>query len=160
MIYVVEFPQQGRAHAWFAFDRDDFVQKVNATRQREGWVIFEARTARERLAANGLSPEAATITQQHAILFAKANAHGWDTPLYRADYLLGPGELQPEPVDAFNASVAALACDLKHCRVHISDEQAIAALQHDPLYDPNEGFYAHMALREQLIATDAMEEDI
>lgn len=46
------------------------------------------------------------------------------------------------------------------CRVHLTDEQAIAALQRDPLYDPNEGFGAHMALRERLIAMEAMEEDI
>lgn len=158
MIYVVEFPHAGRAHAWFAFDRDDFVRKVRATRAREDWVVFEALSARERVAACGTdTPDAA---QAHADLFELARTHGWDAPLYRADPLLGPGALQADPVDAFDACVAALAHDLQACRVHLSDEQAIAALQRDPLYDPDEGFYAHMALREQLIAMDAMEEDI
>jgi hypothetical protein len=109
MIYVVEFPRQGRAHAWFAFNRDDFVLKVRATRARDG-------------------------------LDAAPN--------------------QAEPLDEFDASVAALARDLKACRVYLDDEDAIAALQRDPLLDPTEHFYAHMALREQLIAMEAMEEDM
>jgi hypothetical protein len=160
MIYVVEFPHQGRPHAWFAFNRDDFVRKVHAIRAREGRVIFEALSARERLAACGLNPESPDAAQTHADLFALARVHGWDAPLYRADPMLGQGVLQAELVDAFDACIAALAQDLKTCRVHLTDEQAIAALQRDPLYDPDEGFYAHMALREQLIAMDAMEEDI
>ena len=160
MIYVVEFPHQGRPHAWFAFNRDDFVRKVRAIRAREGWVIFEALSVRERLAARGANQESPDAAQTHADLFAQAGAHGWDAPLYRADHVLGQGILQAEPVDEFEASIAALAQDLKTCRIHLSDEQAIAALQRDPLYDPDEGFYAHMALREQLIAMDAMEEDI
>lgn len=160
MIYVVECPHAGRAHAWFAFDRDDFVRKVCATRGREDWVVFEALSARERLAARGMTPEAPDAALAHADLFELARAHGWDVPVYRADPLLGLGVLQADPVDVFDASVAALARELKACRVHLSDEQAIAALQRDPLYDPDEGFYAHMALREQLIAMDAMEEDI
>lgn len=160
MIYVVEFPHQGRAHAWFAFNRDDFVRKVQATRAREGWVIFEALSGRERLAACGMTPDTPNAAQTHADLFALANTHGWDTPLYRADHVFGQGVLQAEPVEEFDASVGALVQDLKTCRVHLSDEQAIAALQREPLYDPDEGFYAHMALRQQLIAMDAMEEDI
>lgn len=100
MIYVVEFPHQGRAHAWFAFNRDDFVRKVHA--------IHASDTASED----------------------------------------------------FDASVAVLEQALKACRIYMHDELAIRALQSDPLLDPSEGFYAHMALREQLIAMDAMEEDI
>ncbi|MBT9612734.1 MAG: hypothetical protein IV108_05645 [Burkholderiales bacterium] len=160
MIYVVEFPHQGRAHAWFAFDRDDFVRKVRAIRAREGWVIFEALSAHERLAACGMTPDTSGAAQTHADLFALAHDHGWDTPLYRADHVFGQGVLQAEPVDEFDASVGALVQDIKTCRVHLSDEQAIMALQREPLYDPDEGFYAHMALRQQLIAMDAMEEDL
>jgi hypothetical protein len=109
MIYIVEFPRQGRAHAWFAFNRDDFVRKVRAGRARDG---------------------------------------------------LGTAPNRAEPLDEFDASVAALARDLKACRVFLDDEDAIAALQRDPLLDPNREFYAHMALREQLIAMEAMEEDM
>lgn len=63
-------------------------------------------------------------------------------------------------MDEFDASVAALTRDLKTCHIHLSDEQGIEALHRDPLYYPNEGFYAHLALREQLIAMEAMEEDM
>jgi hypothetical protein len=100
MIYVVELPHQGRPHAWFAFNRDDFVRKVQAT-------------------------------------------HGSN-----------------QASEDFDASVAVLERALKACRIYMHDELAIRALQSDPLLDPKEGFYAHMALREQLIAMDAMEEDI
>lgn len=160
MIYVVEFPHQGRPHAWFAFNREDFVRKVQAVRERAGWVIHEASSLRQRLAACGLTPESPEAALAQAEWFELARQYGWDTPLHRADYVLGQGALQVDAVDPFSASVAALAQQLKNCRVHLSDEQAIAALQHEPLYDPDEGFYAHMALRQQLIALDAMEEDI
>ena len=36
----------------------------------------------------------------------------------------------------------------------------LATLGAYPLLDPTEQFYAHMALREQLIAMEAMEEDM
>ena len=100
MIYVVEIPHQGRPHAWFAFDRADFVRKVHATH--------------------------------------------------------GPGQTAED----FDASVALLDQSLKACRIFMHDELAIQALDTDPLLDRKEGFYAHMALREQLIAMEAMEEDI
>jgi hypothetical protein len=160
MIYIVEFPHQGRARAWFAFDRDDFVRKVRAIRTREDWVVFEALSARERLAARGTVPDTPDAAPTHADLFELARVHGWDAPLYRADPVLGAGVLQAGPVDEFDASVAALARDLKACRVYLNDKDAIQALQRDPLLDPNEAFYAHMALREQLIAMEAMDEDM
>jgi len=100
MIYIVEFPHQGRAHAWFAFNREDFVRKVQVTH--------------------------------------------------------GSGQASED----FDASVAVLEGALKACRIYMHDELAIRALQSDPLLDPQKGFYAHMALRQQLIAMDAMEEDI
>ncbi|MBT9539997.1 hypothetical protein [Thiobacillus sp.] len=104
MIYIVEIPHQKRPHAWFAFNREDFVLKVRATH--------------------------------------------------------GANVCQDGAVSEFDACVDALARDLKDCRVHLSDELAIGALQSDPLYDKYDGFYAHMALREQLVAMDALEDDL
>ena len=101
MIYIVEFPHQGRPHAWFAFDKHDFVLKVQAMHNEK----FEGD-------------------------------------------------------DAFDTSVAVLADGLDACRIYLNEGQALMALQREPLLDPKDGFYAHMALREQLIAMDAMEEDI
>lgn len=100
MIYIVEIPHQGRPHAWFAFDRNDFVRKVRATHESN------------------------------------------------------------PPAEDFDDCVGVLEGALKACRIYLYDELAIRALQTDPLLDPKEGFYAHMALREQLIAMEAMEEDI
>ena len=96
---------------------------MKVIRAREGWVIFEALSARERLVACGITPVSSGVAQVYVDLFA-------------------------------------LVKELKTCRVHLSDEQAIAALQREPLYDPDEGFYAHMALRQQLIAMNAMEDDL
>jgi hypothetical protein len=66
----------------------------------------------------------------------------------------------PGAENEFDACVAVLAHELKDYRVHLSDELAIGALQSDPLYDKYDGFYAHMALREQLVAMEALEDDL
>jgi hypothetical protein len=96
--------------------------------------------------------------------------HAWFA-FSREDFVLkvraihGPKADQPRldqlgAANEFDACVAALAYDLKDYRVHLSDELAIGALQSDPLYDKYDGFYAHMALREQLVAMDALEDDL
>ena len=91
--------------------------------------------------------------------------HAWFA-FSRDDFVLkvrathGQDVCQAGAVDEFEACVDALARDLKECRVYLSDELAIGALQSDPLYDKYQGFYAHMALREQLVAMDALEDDL
>jgi len=91
--------------------------------------------------------------------------HAWFA-FSREDFVLKVHATHGSKVDQagaaneFDACVAALAHDLKDYRVHLSDELAIGALQSDPLYDKYEGFYAHMALREQLVAMDALEDDL
>jgi len=91
--------------------------------------------------------------------------HAWFA-FSRDDFVLkvrathGPKVDQSGAANEFDACVAALAHDLKECRVYLSDELAIGALQSDPLYDKYQGFYAHMALREQLVAMDALEDDL
>jgi hypothetical protein len=91
--------------------------------------------------------------------------HAWFA-FSREDFVLkmrathGPKLDQPEAENEFDACVAVLAHDLKDYRVHLSDELAIGALQSDPLYDKYDGFYAHMALREQLVAMEALEDDL
>jgi hypothetical protein len=91
--------------------------------------------------------------------------HAWFA-FSREDFVLkvrathGPQMDPPGAENEFDACVAVLAHDLKDYRVHLSDELAIGALQSDPLYDKYDGFYAHMALREQLVAMDALEDDL
>lgn len=160
MIFTVEVPNEGKAHCWFAFDEGDFVQKVRIARNSLDGVIFAMSTPREMLAARGLVPELPSIPSMHAEVLLLADEHGWDTPLYRADYLLAPGLHQAEEVAEFVAHVAAVAHTLKSCRVYLDEEQAMDALYNDPLYAGRVGFYPHMALREQLIALEVLADDL
>lgn len=159
MIYVVEFPQQGRPTAWFAFDKQDFTRKVQARRASDK-TLFEAVTPRQQLEAAGYTPDSPGARSEQARTFELAEANGWDTMLYRADYLLGEGVYQSGPVAEFDACLAAVGHGLQACRVYLSDGAAMAALYQDPLYNPREGFHAHMALREQLIALEVISDDL
>lgn len=159
MIYVVEFPHQGNPRAWFAFDKEDLARKVHARHTGER-VIFGTATPRQLLAATGHTPESAAARSEQAAIFTLGEAHGWDTTLYRADYLLGDGVYDAEPFSEFEACVAAIAADLQLCRVYMSDDAATAALYGDPLYSTDDGFHAHMALREQLIAMEVISDDL
>ena len=91
--------------------------------------------------------------------------HAWFA-FSREDFVLkmrathGPKLDQLGAANEFDACVAALAHGLKDYRVYLNDELAIGALQSDPLYDKYDGFYAHMALREQLVAMEALEDDL
>ncbi len=160
MILTLEVPQQGKPSCWFAFNEEDFIRKVQVTRSAADGVIFNASTPRELLAGRASAPDAPGIRDQHADLLDLATAHGWDTLLYRADYLLAPGHYQIEEVSAFVAHVAVTAHGLRTCRVYLDEEQAMDALYNDSLYAGREGFHAHMALREQLIALEVMSDDL
>jgi hypothetical protein len=160
MILTLEIPRLGKPNCWFAFNEDDFVRKVQATRSTQPGVIFSAGTPREMLCAQGWTPESTQGADQHADLLQLAATRGWDTRLYRADYLLAPGHYQTEDVSEFVAHVAAVATDLQTCRVYRDEEQAMDALYADPLYAGQKGFYAHMALREQLIALEVISDDL
>lgn len=155
MIHVVEVPWQGRPLAWFAFDADDLIGKIRVRRAAPGRCLHAVASARELLAAS----DAATGAPPDWIA-ALVSRYGWDRPLYRADALLEPGLYQPEPVSALHAHLAALAAPLRSCRLHPDDESALAALYGDPLYQDREGFYRHMALREQLIALEVLADDL
>lgn len=150
MILTVEIPHEGEPRCWFAFDEADFIRKAQAPPPGGEAVVFRTDTARRLLAEQGPT----------AGLPELAQAHGWDTPLYRADFLLAPGVWQAEPVPEFVAWVAALAHGLKACRVYRDEQQALDALFEDPLYAGREGFYAHMALRDQLIALEVLADDM
>jgi len=158
MIYVVEFPHEARPSAWFAFEEQDFARKVQV-RHAGNRTLFATATPRQLLETAGQVPDSPGARTEYSGIFDLAKIHGWDTVLYRADYLLGEGVYQAEPVSEFDACVAAIARSLRACRVYLSDEAATAALYRDPLYDGREGFHAHMALREQLIALEVISDD-
>jgi len=160
MIYVVEVPPEGRARAWFAFEQKDLARKVQVGRQREGWTIFERATPRELLASHGGTPEASGAAETHENIFRLAGTYGWDTMLYRADYLLGQGEYQTEAVAQVDACFAAVKHGLKACRMYLSNEEAASELYRDPIYEGRVNFFTHMALREQLIAMEVISDDL
>ena len=160
MILTVEIPHAGKPGCWFAFDEDDFIRKVKIARSDAAGIIFCVNTPRELLAAQGLVPDAAGLRDRHPEILALASEHGWDTPLYRADYLLAPGLYQVDEVSEFIAHVAVVAQSLKTCRIYQDEEQAMDSLYKDSIYAGKEGFYAHMALREQLIALEVMSDDL
>lgn len=160
MIYVVEVAVTGKAQAWFAFEEQDLARKVRAARERQGWTIFETVSPRQMLDTHGLTPDSPGAADEYAEVFGLAASYGWDAVLYRADYLLGQGVYQVEPVTEIEACFAAIKHDLKTCRVYLSDAEAATELYRDPLYAGRDGFYAHMALREQLIAMEVVSDDL
>ncbi len=160
MIYVVEVPPEGKARAWFAFEQADLARKVHAAKKREGLTVFETATPRQLLAVHGKMPETQGAAEEHADIFKLADTDGWDAMLYRADYLLGQGRYQTEPVAEFDACFAAIKHGLKTCRVYLSNEEAATELYRDPIYGGREGFFAHMALREQLISMEVISDDL
>lgn len=157
MIYVVEFPEQDRAHAWFAFEKQDLMRKIYVSDKRKEWEIFDVVTARELLELPGKTPDTPNIRDEFPAICSLADQHGWDTPLYRADYLLGDGVFQPAAVTETDACIAALTRRNKACTIYWSDTQATAALENDPFFDREAGSSARDALRDQLVALEILE---
>ena len=157
MIYVIEFPELGKAHAWFAFEKQDLLRKIYSADTRKEWEIFDVVTARELLEMSGITPETSDVRGKFPAICSLADEHGWDTELYRADYLLGEGIFQTGAINEIDACVAALAHRAKNCKIYWSDTQATAALENDPLFQSKAGYWARDALREQLVALEILE---
>ena len=157
MIYVIEFPEQGRAHAWFAFERQDLLRKIYVSDPRKEWEIFDVVTARELLELLDRTVDSPGVRDEFPVICSLGDEHGWDTLLYRADYLLGAGVFQPAAVTEMDACVAALAQRTSGCTIYWSDAQATAALENDPLFDGPAGSWAREALRDQLVALEILE---
>lgn len=98
MIFVVEVPHQADPSAWFAFDLDDLLRKI------------ETRA---------------------------------------------PGLLDGE------GATAEAAMPPAHCRIYWSEDEAMSAFEcaADPLWQGS-GWRARLALREQLIATEVLADDL
>lgn len=157
MIFVVEQPDEGAARAWFAFDDEDFLRKVCAQDPLPEWQVFDVASARELLELTNRTPLSPDTRSACPAICALADAHGWDTPLYRADHLLGVGHFRAEPVSVLEAGLAALSRRGGQWRVYGNEQVAMAAVdQPDPLFDTPSGWRARWALREQLIAVEAL----
>ena len=158
MIYVIEMPEGARPLAWFAYDEADFMRKVAASDPLAAEEIHDTLTARELLEFDGREPDADTRAQFPA-LCALGDAHGWDTALYRADYLLGRGMCRPEPVALRDAATAALAAR-GACIVYFSDTEALAAFEGaDARLAGDANWHRRRALYEQLVALEVLADD-
>lgn len=159
MIHVVELPAQTPPLAWFAFDDADLLRKTAAALACEPWQVRDQTSARELLALNDTTPDDPAAQQAHPALFALGLGQGWDTPLYRADGLLGAGMLQAEPVTPVAACLAALSA--RHAlRLYADDAAAMAAFERgDAEFVPEGGWQARWALREQLVALELLADD-
>lgn len=129
---------------------------MNTLNERSGRTIFEAQTPRQLLDMFGETPDSQEAREEYGWIFDLAEKHGWDTTIYRADYLLGEGAYQAVPVTAFDACVAAVTHDLHSGRVFKTDEEAIAALDDDPIFSGHQGARAQEALRAQLVRYDCI----
>jgi hypothetical protein len=162
MIFVVEVPATGAEHAraWFAYEEQDFLRKVCAEDPLPEWEVYDVITPRELLELTERSPESADARSACPAICALADAHGWDTPLYRADHALGAGHFRAEPLSPLEAGMAALSVRGSQWRVYGHEDVAMAAVDKpDALFDAPGGWRARWALREQLIAVEALADD-
>ncbi|MDF1484092.1 hypothetical protein PY257_02655 [Ramlibacter sp. H39-3-26] len=160
MIYVVELPEQGDPRAWFAYDDEDFARKVAASDPLQAWEIHDRLTARDLLDANGAAPDDPAARGRFPAICALADEHGWDTPLYRADHLLGRGVLRVELVSEREALTAALSVRAGGRCIYWSDRDAIGAFEGaDPRIAGKAHWRARRALYEQLVALEVLADD-
>lgn len=169
MIFVVEVPHEGDAHAWFAFDGEDLLSKVVVEDPLQSWEVFDTTTARELLSMVGEAPGTPQARSAFPGICRLADEYGLDTMLYRADYLLERGCYRPEALSIEAACEAALKKRvapkaengaLKDLRIYWSEEQAVMAIEgQDPLFTAPGGWRAMHALREQLLSLDVLAEN-
>jgi hypothetical protein len=159
MIHVIEMPADASPHAWFAFDEDDLLRKTAALLDCEPWSVWDQTSARELLELSDLRPEEARAREAYPALCALGEAHGWDTPLYRADALRGAGMLSPEAVVVAEACAAALR--QRHAmRLYGDDTAAMGAFERgESEFAPHGDWHARWALREQLVALELLADD-
>ena len=159
MIHVLQGLGSAEPRVWFAFDGPDLLRKVAVDDALPAWEIWDCCSARDLLSMFDETPQAPGVALRYPGVCGLAQEHGWDTPLYRADHLLGRGVFRPEAVSLELACTAALRVR-GDCRVWPDDAQAVLALESDtdPIWCNASGWHARVALREQLLATDALAE--
>jgi hypothetical protein len=169
MIFVVEVPHVGDAHAWFAFDGEDLLSKVVVNDPLQSWEVYDTTTARELLSMVGEEPGTPQARSAFPGICRLADEYGLDTLLYRADYLLERGCFQPQPVQIEAACEAALqqrikpegaSEGLKALRIYWNEADAVLGSEaDDPLFKTQGGWRALHALREQLLSLDVVAEN-
>lgn len=160
MIYVLELPESGDPRAWFAYDDEDFSRKVAASDPLQAWEIHDDVTAHGLLNDVGHAVLDAEARERFPAICELGDDHGWDTPLYRADYYLGRGVFRTEPVDEREALVAALAARSGDCYIYWNEREAVGAFEGgDPRIAGKALWRARRALYEQLLALEVLADD-
>ncbi|MEK8033362.1 hypothetical protein AACH06_21295 [Ideonella sp. DXS29W] len=160
MIYIVEVPPRGEPRAWFAYGEDDLLRKVAATDSRAAHEIWDRASARELLDLFDEQPDSPGVAERWPAIAELGVSLGWDTPLFRADYLAEPGLYAATPIHLIDACRAALKARGGDWRFYENEPHALAAADApDALYDRPGGWRARWALREQLIAVEALADD-
>lgn len=117
---TLSVPHRGNPTAATFYGQDDFLARhyAAADQARCGKCVYVKTTARELARDQGTTPEdiaafAAKIDDAFLVeILTLGGKHGWDTPLYRADYLHAEGEYGPEPTDEVEAVSAWAGDDL------------------------------------------------
>jgi len=161
MIYVVEVPPQGESRAWFAFDDVDLLRKVAEGGAAAIHEIWDVASAREILDLFGADPADADIDECYPDIYALGVENGWDAPLFRADFLQERGLYTSTPIRMVDACRAALRARGGQWRFYEGEQHALVAVDRpDALYDQPGGWRARWALRQQLIAVEALADDL
>jgi hypothetical protein len=96
-----------------------------------GGVVYDCATPRDLAHKHGLADDdsPAAFGEADAAWIAEFGASwGWDTPLYRADWLEEPGEYGPAPIDPTEAAKAFLGHDLSFFLVVTSPAECREAI--------------------------------
>jgi hypothetical protein len=161
MFYVVEMPPQAEPRAWFAFDEDDLLDKVAARTGMAAHEVWDCSSARDLLQVLGDRPEAAGVEQRYPALCALGVSLGWDTRLYRADAVQEPGLYRRDAVDVLAACRAALVACGGEWRLYAGERHALHAVDApDACFDRPGGWRARWLFRQQLIAVEALADDL
>lgn len=160
MIYVLELPDEGDPRAWFAYDDEDFSRKVAAIDPLPAWEIHDEVTAHGLLDDVGQTAVDAEARERFPGICALGDKHGWDTPLYRADHLLGRGVFRTEPVGEREALAAALAARGGASYIYWNEREAVGAFEgRDPRIAGKALWRARRAIYEQLVALEVLADD-
>lgn len=115
-IVSLSVPHRGdpTAHAWLN-GRQQFISAMYEAAMRSDGEVFEKITAAEMATQWGLGKDAPREEFEDAdatFILDLATKHGWDTPLYRADYYNGGDTAySSEEIDQFEAAKAYAGYD-------------------------------------------------
>lgn len=129
-ILVVEARYRDSVRGWTAKNEADFCEKVKARYEskHDGKPVIERITLREIAVLSESNVDAPEEDNEYdRRLFALAAEHGWDTPLYRSDFINDDPVFGPIPapkVDELKAYKAALGDVVSGLRFKLEGEEA------------------------------------